>query len=271
MAPKKVDSKKKSAAAKAPAAAKKGEKGDKGAKKGAKKAPKSLLFEKRPKNFSVGADLRIKADVSRYVKWPAYIKRQRSKRVLMNRMKTPPAVHQFQCPVDMHLKKELFKFAMKYRPEDKFQRKERLKKMAEAKVKNPKAAHQPKKAEVKCGIQRITRLVEQQRAKLVLIANDVDPIELVIYLPALCKKQGVPYCIIKSKAALGRIVGLKTATCLAFTTVNEADQAAFTKLTESVNTSFNERFAEIQKTWGGLKLSKTAKAKAKAKKRMMKQ
>ena len=30
-----------------------------------------------------------------------------------------------------------------------------------------------------------------------VIAHDVDPIELVIWLPALCKKQGIPYCIVK--------------------------------------------------------------------------
>jgi hypothetical protein len=48
--------------------------------------------------------------------------------------------------------------------------------------------------------------VEKKKAQLVLIANDVDPIELVIFLPALCRKMGVPYCIVKNKARLGRVV-----------------------------------------------------------------
>jgi large subunit ribosomal protein L7Ae len=48
--------------------------------------------------------------------------------------------------------------------------------------------------------------VEKKKAQLVLIANDVDPIELVLFLPALCRKMGVPYCIVKNKARLGRVV-----------------------------------------------------------------
>lgn len=39
--------------------------------------------------------------------------------------------------------------------------------------------------------------VENGKAQLVAIAHDVDPIELVVWLPALCKKMGVPYCIVK--------------------------------------------------------------------------
>jgi len=45
-------------------------------------------------------------------------------------------------------------------------------------------------------------------------------VQIVLFLPALCRKMGVPYCIVKSKARLGRVVHHKTATCLAFTQVN---------------------------------------------------
>lgn len=50
---------------------------------------------------------------------------------------------------------------------------------------------------VKFGLNHITTLVESGKAQLVVIAHDVDPIELVVWLPALCKKMGVPYCIVK--------------------------------------------------------------------------
>ena len=43
-----------------------------------------------------------------------------------------------------------------------------------------------------------------------VIAHGVDPIELVVFLSALCRKMGVPYCIIKGKARLGCLVHKKT-------------------------------------------------------------
>ncbi len=50
---------------------------------------------------------------------------------------------------------------------------------------------------VKYGINHVTSLVEQGKAQLVVIAHDVDPIELVVWLPALCRRMGVPYMIVK--------------------------------------------------------------------------
>ena len=47
----------------------------------------------------------------------------------------------------------------------------------------------------------------QGKAQLVVIAHDVDPIELVVWLPALCRKMGVPYAIVKGKARLGAVSG----------------------------------------------------------------
>ena len=50
---------------------------------------------------------------------------------------------------------------------------------------------------MKFGLNHVTTLVESGKAQLVVIAHDVDPIELVVWLPALCRKMGVPYCIVK--------------------------------------------------------------------------
>ena len=59
---------------------------------------------------------------------------------------------------------------------------------------------------------------------MVVIAHDVDPIELVVYLPALCRKMGVPYVIIKGKARLGTVVHKKTAAVLTVQDVKSEDQ-----------------------------------------------
>ena len=43
--------------------------------------------------------------------------------------------------------------------------------------------------------------------------------QLVMFLPALCRKMGVPYCIVKNKSRLGRVCRRKTTSCLAVTSV----------------------------------------------------
>lgn len=228
------------------------------------------LFFPRPKHFTIGQDAKKRADIdlTKNVKWPNYIRMQRQKRVLWKRLKVPPALHQFQHTADRHLRKELFKFFGKYKPEDKVQRRERLVKVAQAKLENKEAPHVAKKIELKHGLQCVTRNIQTKRAKLVLIAHDVDPIELVLCLPALCRKLEVPYCIVKGKAALGRLAGFKTASCLCLTDVHNEDKPTLEKLLESVRKSFNDRFEEIRKTWGGLQLSKKSRKKAASKKRV---
>ena len=62
---------------------------------------------------------------------------------------------------------------------------------------------------VKYGLNHTVALIEAKKAALVVIAHDVDPIELVVYLPALCRKMGVPYVIVKGKARLGTVVHKK--------------------------------------------------------------
>jgi large subunit ribosomal protein L7Ae len=121
---------------------------------------------------------------------------------------------------------------------------------AQAKVGN-KPISMKKPVVLKKGVNHITALVEQKKAKLVMIAHDVDPIEIVVWLPALCRKFGVPYCIVKGKARLGSLVHLKTATALAVTDVHEEDKDAFSKLVQAINAKFTEKWNEYRKTWGG--------------------
>merc|ERR1711918_107593 len=96
---------------------------------------------------------------------------------------------------------------------------------------------------------------------LVVIANDVDPIELVMFLPALCRKMGAPYCIVKNKSRLGRVCRRKTTSCLAITSVESSDRSSLSKLVESVKTNYNERADEIKKHWGGGSLGSKSAAK----------
>lgn len=73
----------------------------------------------------------------------------------------------------------VFKLLEKYRPEDKAAKKDRLKAAAEAKVAAPAAGDDSKRPKVlKFGLNHITHLVETGKAAYVVIASDVDPIEV---------------------------------------------------------------------------------------------
>lgn len=216
------------------------------------KAPVNPLFEKRAKNFGIGQDVLPQGvDLSRYVKWPKYVRLQRQRKILLQRLKVPPAINQFRLPCDASTSSTVFRFMAKYKPESKLQKKERLAAMAEAKDAGKDPTSTKKPINLKFGINHVVELVEAKKATLVVIAHDVDPIELVVWLPALCRKMDVPYCIVKSKARLGTMVHQKTATAVAFTTIRTEDKADFTKLCENVRGQFNDRYEDVRKRWGG--------------------
>jgi len=174
----------------------------------------------------------------------------------MKRIRVPPALNQFNQALDKNTAKRVFALLDKYRPEDKKAKQQRLKTAADAKVKGETPAQSPRPNVVKFGLNHVTGLIEQNKARLVIIAHDVEPIELVVWLPALCKRQGVPYAIVKGKSRLGQVVHQKKASCVAFVNVNQEDLHEFTQLQTAIKENFNDRFADISKKWGGKELSR---------------
>ena len=163
---------------------------------------KHPLCQPQKKNFRLGNAIRPRIIKSRFVRFPRYVQIQRKKRILLRRLKCPPVIAQFLKPLDKPTTKKVIELFKKYSPETK--------------------KEGPKPSYVKCGLNHVTYLIEQKRAKIVLIAADVDPIETVVFLPTLCKSMGVPYAIVPSKSKLGELVHKKTATCVALTEFKES-------------------------------------------------
>ncbi|KAK7024571.1 60S ribosomal protein L8 [Paramarasmius palmivorus] len=216
----------------------------------AQKKTKNPLFEAHPKNFAIGQDIQPKSDLTRFVKWPAYVRLQRQKVILNQRLKVPPAIAQFQHTLDKNTATQLFKLLNKYRPESKVEKKERLVKEAE-KVEAGKKEETKKPLFVKYGLNHIVALIEAKKASLVVIAHDVDPIELVVFLPALCRKMGVPYVIVKGKARLGTVVHKKTAAVVALQDVKSEDQRELATLVSAAKANFSDKYEEHRRQWGG--------------------
>ncbi len=59
------------------------------------------------------------------------------------------------------------------------------------------------------GTNETTKAIERNQAKLVLIADDVQPPEIVAHLPLLCEEKNIPYVVCGSKKDIGKALGLE--------------------------------------------------------------
>merc|ERR1712146_671933 len=189
--------------------------------------PKNAI-EKKPRKFAIGGDVLPKRDLTRFVKWPKYIRLQRAKMTLLKRIKIPPAINQFSLSFDKRQASQLFRLLNNLKPETKAAKKERLAAQAEKIAAGDKSAAGKKPVCVKMGVNHVTTLVEERKARL------------------------------------GAVVGKKTATCLAITDVkgeNKSDLASVITLAEA---NFNSVYDDTMRKWGdaeasGRQLAATAK------------
>ncbi|MCS7143041.1 MAG: 50S ribosomal protein L7Ae [Aigarchaeota archaeon] len=59
------------------------------------------------------------------------------------------------------------------------------------------------------GVNEVIKSIERGQAKLVVIAEDVDPPEIVAFLPTLCDERKIPYVYVPKKEELGQASGLQ--------------------------------------------------------------
>ncbi len=65
---------------------------------------------------------------------------------------------------------------------------------------------------IKKGSNEVTKAVERNIAKLVVIAKDINPIEVIMHLKPLCQEKKIPYIEVPSKEELGAAAGLNVPT-----------------------------------------------------------
>ncbi len=82
----------------------------------------------------------------------------------------------------------------------------------ELKKKTMDIVEKSKKGKIKAGLNEVTKAIERGTAKLVVIAEDVSPAELVMHIPILCKEKNVPFSYINERKELGEKAGLRMAT-----------------------------------------------------------
>ena len=61
---------------------------------------------------------------------------------------------------------------------------------------------------VRKGTNEATKAIERGTSKLIVIAEDVEPPEVVAHLPILCEEQNTDYVFVPSKQELGKALGI---------------------------------------------------------------
>ena len=61
---------------------------------------------------------------------------------------------------------------------------------------------------VRRGTNETTKAIERSMAKLVIIAENVEPPEVVAHLPILCEERKIPYVFVLEKEKIGSAIGI---------------------------------------------------------------
>ena len=77
---------------------------------------------------------------------------------------------------------------------------------------------------VKKGTNETTKAIERGNAELVLVAEDVQPEEIVMHIPELADEKGVPFIFVASQDDVGHAAGLEVGSAAA--TIVDAGDAA---------------------------------------------
>ena len=76
---------------------------------------------------------------------------------------------------------------------------------------------------IRVGTNEVTKSSERTEAKLVIMAEDVDPVEILVHVPMLCEEKRIPYLYVPKKQRLGQSAGLsKSAASVAVVEPGEA-------------------------------------------------
>ncbi|KAJ6021802.1 13 kDa ribonucleoprotein-associated protein [Penicillium herquei] len=80
--------------------------------------------------------------------------------------------------------------------------------------------------QVRRGSNEVLKYINRNKAKLVILAADTDPLAIITHLTSRCEEMDIPYVYVPSKCALGRACGvprLMSAACIIDTNSDLAD------------------------------------------------
>jgi len=66
-------------------------------------------------------------------------------------------------------------------------------------------------SKIRKGMNEVTKSIERTLAKLVIMAEDVTPPEILFHVPLLCEEKAIPFCYVSTKKELGNSARINVA------------------------------------------------------------
>ncbi|MCL4323604.1 MAG: 50S ribosomal protein L7Ae [Candidatus Thermoplasmatota archaeon] len=77
---------------------------------------------------------------------------------------------------------------------------------------------------IKKGTNEVIKSIERGESKLVVIAEDVNPPEVVYFIPKLCEERKVPFAYVKTRAELGSKVAISSTASVSVTDIGKNEE-----------------------------------------------
>ena len=90
---------------------------------------------------------------------------------------------------------------------------------------------------MKKGSNEVTKAAERGTAKFIIMAEDVNPPELLAHIPLICEEKGIPYGYVPSQEFLAKETGLPTGVrtaSIAMMEISKANTEAFNSVLEAI-------------------------------------
>jgi len=92
-----------------------------------------------------------------------------------------------------------------------------------------------KTGKIRVGVNETTKAVERGKAKIIFIAEDVSPAELVMHLPLLCEEKKIPFSFVSTKKELGEKTGIGVGTASIAVTEEGSAKKELEEIIKKVN------------------------------------
>ncbi|KAF9914217.1 60S ribosomal protein L8B [Lobosporangium transversale] len=112
---------------------------------------------------------------------------------------------------------------------------------------------------LKFGINHIEDLIKTSKATLIMLAYDTDPVDLVLHIPALCRKHHIPVAIVDGKLRLGTLIHKRQTAAVAFTNIRDQDIDLFQELVSKIKEDYEKNRTTQTSTANPLNLFTTAR------------